>query len=52
MSIVFDLLVLTGYLATYILLYKSLKAQSVIEKKYNDLRVKYASLKASRKAGE
>lgn len=45
-----DLFVLLGYICSFVLLYRSLKVQATIEKKYNDLRVENARLKS--KAGK
>ncbi len=48
MTIIFDLIVLVGYISTLVLLGQSEKKLDQVEKKYNDLRVQYASLKSKR----
>ena len=41
-----EIIILLGYVSSLVLVYNSLKAQSIIEKKYNDLRVENARLKS------
>ena len=41
-----EIIILLGYVSSLVLVYYSLKAQSLIEKKYNDLRVENARLKS------